>query len=286
MKLNFAQLRPYLQKIKWFVQQHYQQFQALPVEKRKGLIKGAMLFVSGILVGVLVTLGIMKTGGESDKAHTSNAPVVANPNATDWGDLIANMCQTKSPVNLLAMKLDFPFSQCMRDNGQIDAACVQQDSKRFQPTLPSPYQHNLGAMETKIAQGEDGLPLMYYVLPLKDAAFQQLPLTALAVHIQTKVGNAPLGWQTPHVVIQGDYSVINSMVAQHAPPPQVVYYANIPANSEALPGPFANLDEAKIATRRAGGKTSLIKKHRVALEAHFLDGVNEVALSCVSQPVK
>lgn len=275
------------QKMKNAVMRRHQQFQALPIEQRKNLIKNGILFVSGVLCGVLLTLGIQKVGNSEGESSSDSTSATASANATDWGDLVAGMCQTTSPVNLLAMKLDFPFSQCMRDNGQINGACVQADAKqRFQASLPAPYQQNVGAVETKLSSSEDGSNLMYYLFPLKDAVFQQLPLTALAVQINTKAGSPSLGWQTPHLVIQGDYSTIKGILAQYAPAPQTVYYAHLPANSDALPGPFATLDEAKMATRRAGGRTSLIKKHQVTLDASFLDGLNEVALSCVSQPVR
>lgn len=261
-------------------------WRALPVEQRKNVIKSVMLFVSGVLVGILVTLGLTRVGGGGDDSAANSASAVASANATDWGELVGGLCQTHSPVNLLAMKLDFPFS-CMRDNGQIDKSCVQKDLSRFAPNLPQPYQQNLGVLEARLGAAEDGSAVMNYYIPLKNASFQQLPLTALAVNIATKPNaTTPLGWQTPHLVIQGDYSTIQSVLAQYAPAPQTVYYANIPAKSDALPGPFATLDEARIATRKAGGRTSLIKKQQVALQANFLEGVNEVALSCVPQAAK
>ncbi len=274
-----------LKQIPILARQQYARFQALPVEQRKGIIKGGILFVSGILVGVLVTLGIMKAS-QGDASTPASASAAVNPNATDWTELVGNMCQTNSPLNLLAMKLDFPFQKCMNVNGQIDSACVQADAARFQPTLPQPYQQNLDAMTVKIGSAEDGSPVMNYYLPLKDASFQQIPLTALAVNIAMKSDMMPVGWQTPHLVIQGDYSTIKNALANYTAKPQTVYYAHIPANRDALPGPFNSLEEAKIETRRAGGKTSLIKKYRLNLDANFLEGVNEVVLSCVPQAVK
>lgn len=179
------------------------------------------------------------------------------------------------------MKMDFPFAKCMRDNGQIDSACVKQDATRFKPTLPHPYQSNLGEIQTHISHAEDGLPIVHYVIPLNDVAFQQLPLTKLAVNIATQPApNAPTGWQTPHLVIQGDYSSIRSALANV--PPQTVYYAHIPANSDALPGPFETYNEAKIVTRKAGGKVNLISKQIMTLQANFQDGLNEVSLNCVA----
>lgn len=289
-KLNkdiiFSKLKQITILLKTQVKNAQTRWRALPVEQRKNVIKSVMLFVSGVLVGILVTLGLTRAGGGGGDSAEEGASAVASANATDWGELVGGLCQMHSPVNLLAMKLDFPFS-CMRDNGQIDAACVQKDLSRFAPTLPQPYQQNLGKLEARVGAAEDGSALMNYYIPLNNASFQQLPLTALAINIATKpTASIPLGWQTPHLVIQGDYSTIQSVLAQHAPEPQTVYYANIPPKSDAIPGPFATRDEARIATRKAGGRSSMITKHQVVLQANLLEGVNEVSLSCVVQGLK
>lgn len=297
MKPNKVDMKSVIEKIKiipqlliQLVKGIYIRFKSLSVERQRGIIKGSILFIMGMLVGTLITLFITSTDNNSNNDVTTSedaASTVAVEDATDWHDLVVNMCKPNSVLNLLAMKIDFPFVDCMRDNGQIDGACVKKDSARFKPTLPQPYQHNLGDLTVKISNTDDGSPIVHYVIPLKGAAFEQLPLTALAINITTKANsNKPIGWQTPHLVIQGDYSSIKSVLNDTAPAMQIVYYANIPATSDVLPGPFETYEEAKIVTRKAGGKVNLISKQAIGLEADFQEGLNEVALNCVARQNK
>lgn len=298
MKLNKIDIKMIVEKLKIIpnmlikiIKLAHARFKALPVERQRGIIKGGILFVSGMLVGILITLGIVKSsGGNSTNDAASaeaSASATANSNAIDWSDLVSTMCAPHSSLNLLAMKMDFPFAKCMRDNGQIDSACVQQDAMRFAPSLPHPYQQSLGRVSVQVSAAEDGSQIVHYVMPLQNAAFQQLPLSALAVNIATKsTATTPIGWQTPSLAIQGDYSTIKSVLANAAPAPQTLYYANIPATSDALPGPFETLEEARIATKKAGGKVNDIKKQTISLQANFQDGLNEVVLSCVANSSK
>lgn len=260
-------------------------FKALPPEQRKAIYTHGIAFMAGIVLTSVVVSISNRSGQSSSTAPVGASAPAINPNATDWRDMVNQMCKPDSELNLLAMKFDFPFAKCQNDRGRIDASCVQQDMMRFKPTLSAPYQQNLGAVEAKLTTLEDnGGYLMNYAIALNDAVYQQVPLQAIAIRISMDAKNSsePLGWQTPYLVVQDDFSNVKNVLANQSPEPQVVYYANLPANSDALPGPFDSPDEARAVSKKAGGNPAKITKHIITVEAQFNDQLNAVTLGCVS----
>lgn len=242
-------------------------------------------FAAGITAGWLLWGGNGGTSSETESAAASDVPLqAAAPDAVDWSPLLDNMCRPDSEINRFAMKFDFPFESCQQDNGQIEASCVQKDAERFQPTLPVPYQAALGKLEVKLESGE-GWTDMHYFLPLDKAAYHGMPLTALAVRIETDSGNELQGWQTPYLVIADDFSKIRTALSRYSPSAQPVYYADIPPEKDILSGPFGTEEQARAVSKKAGGNPDKITRQMMKPEAAFNDKLNAVTLGCVSQAV-
>lgn len=275
------------QKLLQQCRMQWARFRALSAPQRRLVWMLAAAFCAGVACTLLISTWVQYI-----RTPNVDAPeVVSKPDlskANDWAELVDNMCRPNSDINLFAMKFDFPFTQCQDVQGRINTACVQQDALRFQPRLRKPFHDNLGRLEVKLSANEEGLYNMHYIVPLQQAAYRQLPLQALAVQIamNSSNGNEPQGWQTPYLIVQDDFSNIKAAMANQPPAPQLVYYANVPAQSDVLPGPYDNREEAQAVSKKAGGNPRKVTQHLITLETHFNDNLNAVTLSCVSQPIK
>lgn len=243
-------------------------------------------FIGGVVLSSMFFVlrgGTTKTTPVSADATAASIPI--DTDAVDWSDLVINMCRPDSEINRLAMKFDFPFERCQADDGQINRVCVEKDAVRFKPNLSAPYTNNLGELQVKLNTYENGKTDMHYILPLKKAAYQGMPLTALAVRIETDASNELQGWQTPYLVIQDDFSKIRSVLKQNGPSVQTVYFADIPPEKDILSGPFDTAEQARAISKKAGGNPEKITSQIMKPEVNFNDKLNAVTLSCVSQPI-
>nr|UOP05159.1 hypothetical protein LVJ77_02555 [Conchiformibius kuhniae] len=184
--------------------------------------------------GVAVTaLFFVWNGAPAPAADTGTPVAQAAEDAVDWSPLADEMCRPDSAINHLAMKFDFPFESCIDDRGDIDKACVEKDAARFRPTLPEPFDHALGGVQVQLDTGE-GWSDMHYLMPLHKAAYHGMPVSMLAVRVETESRNELLGWQTPYLVIQDDFSKIKQALRRYSPAEQTVYYADIPPEKDVL----------------------------------------------------
>ena len=221
---------------------------------------------------------------DADAPSAASAAQVAD-DAVDWSALADEMCRPDSAINRLAMKFDFPFESCVNDSGEIDKACVEKDSLRFKPTLPAPFDDTLGAVKVQLDTGE-GWSDMHYLMPLHKAAYHGMPVSMLAVRVETESRNELLGWQTPYLVIQDDFSKIKQALRRYSPAEQTVYYADIPPEKDVWSGPFATEEQARAVSKKAGGKPDKIISQIMRPEAAFNDKLNAVTLGCVSHAAK
>lgn len=243
----------------------------------------AVSFVCGVVVTSLFFS--WQGSGSVTVGDSASDSLGMSGSVVDWSELADDMCSPNSTINHVAMKFDFPFESCLNNEGEIDKICVEKDAIRFKPKVSEPFQQSIGDVQVRLDSGE-GWTDMHYLMPLHKAVYHGMPLSMLAVRIETDSRNELLGWQTPYLVVQDDFSKIKEALRSYSSGEQYVYYADIPPEKDILSGPFETEERAKAVSKKAGGNPNKITRQTVKPEAEFNDKLNAVTLGCVSQLAK